>query len=78
MVVGVYIRLTDNTIEERPFLIINPSDNWNKIYVNFTPIVNETLDAVNYTIYIEAQITAGSGSDYITLDNIKLVTRPNL
>jgi len=78
MVVGVYIRLTDNTIEERPFLIINPSENWNKIYVNFTPIVNETLDAVNYTIYIEAQTTAGQESDYISLDNIKLVTRPNL
>lgn len=78
LVVGVYIKLMDNTIEERPFLIINPSDEWNKIYVNFTPIVNETVDAVNYTIYIEALMTENSGSAFVTLDNIKLVTRPNL
>ena len=56
LVVGVYIQLQDNTIEERPFLIINPSDDWNKIYVNFTPIVYETVDAVNYKIYLEAQL----------------------
>jgi len=77
-VVGVYIELMDNTIEERPFLIINPSDDWNKIYVNFTPIVNETVDAVNYKIYMEAQMVDLTGNGFIMLDNIKLVTRPNL
>jgi hypothetical protein len=78
MVVGVYIKLMDNTIEERPFLIISPSNVWNKIYVNFTPMVNETVDAVSYTIYIEADLPAGTDHAQITLDNIKLVTRPNL
>ncbi len=78
IVVGVYIRLSDNTIQERPYLIISPSGDWNKIYVNFTPIVNETLDAVNYTIYLEAQATEDTADDFIMLDNIKLVTRPYL
>ena len=78
MVVGVYVQLQDNTIEERPFLIINPSDNWKKIYVNFTPIVYETVDAVNYKIYLEAQWTDIGTNGFIMLDNIKLVTRPNL
>jgi hypothetical protein len=78
LVVGVYIKLLDNTIQERSFLIINPSDDWNKIYVNFTPIVNETIDAVSYTIYFESQMTVTTGSAFIMLDNIKLVTRPNL
>jgi len=77
-VVGVYIETQDNTIEERPFLIINPSDEWNKIYVNFTPIVNETADAVNYKIYMEAQWVDLTDNGFIMLDNIKLVTRPNL
>jgi hypothetical protein len=78
IVVGVYIKLMDNTIEERPFLIVNPSDDWNKIYVNFTPMVNETIDAVSYTVYFEARKTEDAGSAFIMLDNIKLVTRPNL
>jgi len=77
-VVGLYITLTDNTVEERSFLIVSPSEEWNKIYVNFTPIVNETIDAKNFKIYLEAYHSAGFESSYIMLDNLKLVTRPNL
>lgn len=78
VVVGLYITLTDNTVEERSFLIISPSDEWNKIYVNFTPIVNETTDARDYTVYLEASLPDGTEDAVIVLDNIKLVTRPNL
>jgi hypothetical protein len=78
LVVGVYIKLQDNTVEERSFLIINPSEDWNKIYVNFTPIVYETADAVNYKIYLEAQLVDLNDTGFIMLDNIKLLTRPNL
>jgi hypothetical protein len=78
IVVGAYIKLMDNTVQERSFLIISPSENWNKIYVNFTPMVNETIDAVHYTIYFEAQMPTLSETASISLDNIKLVTRPNL
>lgn len=78
LVTGVYVQLQDNTIEERPYIIINPSENWNKIYINLTAIVYETADAVNYKVYLEAQLPDSSSSGYIMLDNIKLVTRPNL
>jgi hypothetical protein len=78
VVVGVYIKKMDNTILERSFLVLNPSDEWNKIYINFTPIVNETTDAVDYTVYFAAQYDLSTGSAYVMLDNIKLVTRPNL
>jgi hypothetical protein len=76
--VGVYIKLMDGTVQERPFLILSPSAGWNKIYVNFTPIVNETVDAVNYTFYFEAQLPDDTENAFVMLDNIKLVTRPNL
>jgi hypothetical protein len=78
VVVGVYIKLKNGTVQERPFLVINTSDEWNKIYVNFTPIVNETNDADNYTIYIEAGLIDNTDGAFFMLDNIKLVTRPNL
>jgi hypothetical protein len=78
IVIGLYIELMDNTIEQRSFLIANPSDTWKKIYVNFTPIVNETTDAVNYKIYFEAYHPEGNETEFIMLDNLKLVTRPNL
>jgi hypothetical protein len=78
VVVGVYIEKQNNVVEERPFLIINPSEEWNKIYVNFTPIVNETIDALNYKVYFEAQLNDLTDNGFVMFDNIKLVTRPNL
>jgi hypothetical protein len=78
IVVGLYIKLMDNTVQQRSFLIINPTEEWNKIYVNFTPIVNETTDAVYYNVYFEAQQQDDVENGFIMLDNIKLVTRPNL
>jgi hypothetical protein len=78
LVVGLYIELMDNTIQERSFLVINPSDDWNKIYINFTPIVNETVDAVNYKVFIEAYNADNDANAFMMLDNLKLVTRPNL
>jgi len=78
LVIGVYIKMMDNTIEERPYLIINPTDDWNKIYVNFTPMVNETVEALTYMIYIEATLPDSTDNAVILLDNFKLVTRPNL
>jgi hypothetical protein len=78
VVVGAYITKSGGTVEKRPFLIINPIETWNKIYVNFTPMVNETTDALNYKIYLEAQLGTTTDIGYVMLDNIKLVTRPNI
>lgn len=78
LVIGAFIQKMDNTIQKRSFLIVNPTEHWKKIYVNFTPMVNETTDAVNYKIYIEADKSLIAGNGIIMLDNIKLVTRPNL
>jgi hypothetical protein len=78
ILVGLYISLSDNTVQDRAFIVINSSDTWNKIYVNFTPVVNETLDAENFKIYLQAQLGTMETSAEVLLDNIKLVTRPNL
>jgi hypothetical protein len=78
LVVGVYITYMDYTVEQRSFLVVSPSETWNKIYVNFTPMVNETVDALTYRIYIQAQLPDDMDQTEILLDNLKLVTRPNL
>jgi hypothetical protein len=76
--VGVYIKLNDNTVEDRSYLMVSASEAWNKIYVNFTPIVNETVNAVDFKIYFRGQLPLNDVSAFIILDNLKLVTRPNL
>jgi hypothetical protein len=78
ILVGFYILTMDNTVEDRAFLVVNNTDEWKKIYVNFTPIVNETTDAVNFKVYLQTVLEPGHTSAKVMLDNIKLVTRPNL
>ena len=41
-------------------------------------MVNETNDAENFKIYLQAQLGATDAAAVVLLDNIKLVTRPNL
>lgn len=76
--VGLFIETIDNTVIRRSFLIVNPTDVWKKIYINFTPIVNETTEAKNYKIYFETSRDLVQEDGFLMLDNIKLITRPNL
>ena len=41
-------------------------------------MVNETTDADNYKIYFEADKNMISGDGIVMMDNMKIVTRPNL
>ena len=78
LVFGTYVRKTDQVVIYRPYIGHNASPEWNKVYVNFTPVVNDYADAFDYTIYIKAENDASGERSVIMLDNIKLLTRPNL
>jgi hypothetical protein len=78
VLIGLYIELYTGTIEDRAFVVVNNSEDWKKIYINFTPIVNESVDAENFKIYFQAFLPAGDESASFMFDNLKLVTRPNL
>lgn len=59
--------------DEREALTINPSDNWNKIYVQLTSVVSRqpTYTSQGYQVFIKA--TKQVNSPKIYLDNIKLI-----
>lgn len=79
VLVGMYIRRTSvGGVEDRPFIMMNSSTGWNKLYINFTPIVRETTDAINFKIYFKAEKAANETERVIMLDNLKVITRPNL
>ena len=77
VVVGMFIERYNIGIEKRSLIILNNNNTWNKIYVNFTPMVNETADAINYKVYFEAEKTTSGGTETIMFDNLKLLSRPN-
>lgn len=59
--------------DEREALTINPSDDWNKIYIQLTGVVSRqpTYASQGYQVFIRA--TKQVNSPQIYLDNIKLI-----
>jgi len=72
--VGLFAEI-NGTIVDLPLVVINRSENWNKIYINLGPNVSAYNEASNFKIYFEGNINEGDAKYY--LDNIKLVYRSN-
>jgi len=58
--------------EEREALIVNPSSEWNKIYIQLTKVISQQPTYSNYHVYIKAVKTVSVPQIYI--DNIKLLS----
>ncbi len=57
----------------QPLIVLNPSDEWNKIYIDFTSILSSPV-IDNYSVYITSDIaTLAESSGTIYLDNLKFV-----
>ena len=54
-------------------LILNPSGDWNKIYVNLTYTANSVANTSDFRVYFYAALPEGSENGEILLDNLKLV-----
>jgi hypothetical protein len=57
----------------QPLIVLNPSEEWNKIYIDFTSILSSPV-IENYSVYITTDIeTLTEDSGTIFLDNLKFV-----
>ncbi len=59
--------------DERDALVINPSDDWNKIYVQLTNVVSTQPTYSGYQVFIKATKAVDNPAIYI--DNIKLIAK---
>lgn len=73
--VGLLVHYTGG-YESKPLVILNHSDEWNHIYINFTPTVSQYSGAIDFKVHFEALYEGGTKSN-IYLDNIKLIFREN-
>ncbi len=71
-VVGVIYK-TSGIQVQRPLLVLNKSDEWNKVYVNLTVPKYDTPNASDFKIFIGAKTDEGRNEATILLDNLKLV-----
>lgn len=58
---------------QSPILDINPSPNWNKIYINLTPNVSSSDDVLKFKLFWGAMLDSGKEQTEIYFDNMKLV-----
>jgi hypothetical protein len=58
---------------ETLLIILNPSPNWNKIYINFTEEASKNASALEHYFYIESILNPGVEKAEIFLDNLKIV-----
>jgi hypothetical protein len=72
--VGVFSNEIDQVLEN-PVAGANPSEEWNKLYVNLKPIVNFSINALDFNIYFTGILPEGMSKGEIYLDNIKLIYR---
>jgi hypothetical protein len=71
-VVGMYIKKSDQIIEH-PFIIVNPTPIWKKMYVNFTPVVGREGTAESFVPFFKLECPTDQDSAWILLDNVKLI-----
>jgi len=74
LVIGMYSQVTGSILKE-DVLVLNTTDTWKKIYINFTPLVNRYSGSYDFKVFLESTLSTGSDQAVILLDNIKLVHR---
>ncbi len=70
--VGMYAN-NPQSVERKDLLLVNPKDEWNKIYINLTPIVSESINATSLSIFIRMEREFNITSNELSIKNIKLV-----
>lgn len=71
---GIYINNDkDSSYTKFPVITINPSDSWNKIYIELTHAINDNPIASSYSIYFSALKSDTVDQANIYLDNLKLL-----
>jgi len=72
VIVGLKSYYSTKTVVD-PLIVLNPTDTWKKIYVNYTVRVSANYNATNFRIYFAGVLRSNATSDKVLLDNIKLV-----
>jgi hypothetical protein len=72
-VAGMYINSASQGMVQAPTATINPSEEWNKIYINLYSEVNGYPNVLGHRVFLGAINVEGRGPKTLYLDNIKLL-----
>ena len=70
--VGMYINYSQDVIR-RDLIWVTPKQEWNKIYINLTQTISESIGAESFKIFLNMRRNEPSLSEEINFDNIKIL-----
>ena len=71
-IIGAYVNFSQAVIK-KSIIAINPSEDWNKIYVNLTPTINESIGAQSLKVFISMLRPESMNSAELSIDNFKII-----
>jgi hypothetical protein len=71
-VVGLFAHASSGSTKSK-VLNINPSETWNKIYIYLSPVIAESGNATDFSVFIGMFKDSGVDAPYLAIDNIKLI-----
>ncbi len=70
--VGVFAH-TSQQVSQKSVLVLNPTETWNKIYINLTPTIQMTPGAIGYKVFLGVLRDANVDTAKVYFDNLKLL-----
>ena len=70
--VGVYVNYSQN-IEKKDLIWVTSKQDWNKIYINLTQTISESIGAVSFKVFINFRRIDPNNFEEISFDNIKIL-----
>lgn len=70
--VGMYINYPQDVVKSELVWVTSKQD-WNKIYINLTQTVSESIGAQSFKVFINMRRNDPSSNEEISLDNIKVL-----
>ena len=70
--VGVYVNYSQN-VEKKDLIWVTSKQEWNKIYINLTQTISESIGAVSFKVFVNMRRMGDSNSEEISFDNVKIL-----
>ncbi len=64
---------SNTQVIQQPCMVLNHSENWNKIYINLTPVLQEMTSSSRFKVFLGALKEDGVVDPYILVDNFKVL-----
>ena len=74
ILVGLYLKSGQNGIVDKELIYLKASNNWKKVYINFSPTFNENPHIDYAKFYLKGAVSGDATADFY-IDNLKLIYR---